>query len=270
VHPFAAGIAPRDIRLTTKYDEGDLAVALYSGLHEFGHGLYESATDPALFRTSLDTPVSLGVHESQSRTWENVIGRSRAFSAWLLPRLHASLPGALPDVDATGLYRALNTVQPSLVRTDADETTYNLHIILRFELELALTEGSLSVDELPDAWDEGMERLLGVSPPGPADGVLQDVHWGAGLFGYFPTYTIGNLMASQLWERLSADVPDVEQRIENGDFAPVREWLREHVHRHGRKFPPRELLRRVTGSDLSAEPFLRYLREKLADAGVLA
>jgi carboxypeptidase Taq len=270
VHPFAAGIAPRDIRLTTKYDEGDLAVALYSGLHEFGHGLYESATDPALFRTSLDTPVSLGVHESQSRTWENVIGRSRAFSAWLLPRLHASLPGALPGVDAAGLYRALNTVQPSLVRTDADETTYNLHIILRFELELALTEGSLSVDELPDAWDEGMERLLGVSPPGPADGVLQDVHWGAGLFGYFPTYTIGNLMASQLWERLSADIPDVEQRIENGDFAPVREWLREHVHRHGRKFPPRELLRRVTGSDLSAEPFLRYLREKLADAGVLA
>jgi carboxypeptidase Taq len=126
------------------------------------------------------------------------------------------------------------------------------------------------VDELPDAWDEGMERLLGVSPPSPADGVLQDVHWGAGLFGYFPTYTIGNLMASQLWERLGADIPDVEQRIETGDFAPVREWLREHVHRHGRKFPPRELLRRVTGSELSAEPFLRYLREKLADAGVLA
>jgi carboxypeptidase Taq len=269
VHPFAAGIAPRDIRLTTKYDESDLAVALFSGLHEFGHGLYESATDPALFRTSLDTPVSLGVHESQSRTWENVIGRSRPFCAWLLPRLQASFPGALQGVDAAGLYRALNTVQPSLVRTDADETTYNLHIVLRFELEVALTEGTLGVDELPDAWNAGMERLLGVTVAGPADGVLQDVHWGAGLFGYFPTYTIGNLMASQLWERLRADVPDVGERIAGGDFAPIREWLREHVHRHGRKFPPRELLRRVTGSDLSAEPFLRYLREKLADAGVL-
>ena len=269
VHPFAAGIAPSDIRLTTKYDESDLAVALFSGLHEFGHGLYESATDPTLFRTSLDTPVSLGVHESQSRTWENVIGRSRPFCAWVLPRLQASLPGALAGVDPDGLYRALNTVQLSLVRTDADETTYNLHIILRFELELALTEGTLTVDELPDAWDAGMERLLGVTVPGPADGVLQDVHWGAGLIGYFPTYTIGNLMASQLWERLRADVPDVDERIESGDFAPIRDWLREHVHRHGRKFPPRELLRRVTGSDLSAEPFLRYLREKLADAGSL-
>jgi carboxypeptidase Taq len=270
VHPFAAGIAPADIRLTTKYDESNLAVALFSGLHEFGHGLYESATDPALFRTSLDTPVSLGVHESQSRTWENVIGRSRPFCSWVLPRLRAAFPEAFEDVDAAGLYRALNTVQPSLIRIDADETTYNLHIVLRFELEAALTEGSLTVDELPDAWNEGMERLLGVTVPGPADGVLQDVHWGAGLFGYFPTYTIGNLMAAQLWERLRADVPDVEERIAGGDFAPIREWLREHVHRHGRKFPPRDLLRRVTGSELSAEPFLRYLREKLVDAGTLA
>ena len=270
VHPFAAGIAPRDIRLTTKFDESDLAVALFSGLHEFGHGLYESATAPELFRTSLDTPVSLGVHESQSRMWENVIGRSRPFCAWLLPRLQASLPGALAGIDADGLYRGLNTVQPSLIRTDADETTYNLHIILRFELELALTDGSLGVDDLPDAWDAGMQRLLGVTPPGPAEGVLQDVHWGAGLLGYFPTYTIGNLMACQLWERLSAGMPDVDVLLERGEFAPIREWLREHVHRHGRKFPPRELLRRVTGSELSAEPFLRYLREKLKDAGALA
>jgi carboxypeptidase Taq len=161
-------------------------------------------------------------------------------------------------------------VQPSLIRIDADETTYNLHIALRFELELALTEGSLSVDDLQDAWNEGMERLLGVTVPGPAEGVLQDVHWGAGLFGYFPTYTIGNLMAAQLWERLRADVPDVDEHLASGEFAPVREWLREHVHRHGRKFPPRELLRRVTGQELATEPFLRYLQEKLADSGVLA
>jgi carboxypeptidase Taq len=270
LHPFASGLAPDDVRLTTKYDEQDFAVALYSALHEFGHGLYEAAVDRHLFRTTLDDPVSLGVHESQSRMWENIIGRSRPFCAWLLPRLVKTLPGSLDGLDATGLYRAVNTVQPSLIRTEADETTYNLHIVLRFELELALTEGTLSIDDLPAAWDEGMQRLLGVEVPGAADGVLQDVHWSAGLLGYFPTYTLGNLIASQLWDKLSEDLPDVDDMLERGDFGPVREWLREHVHRHGRKFPPRELLLRVTGQDLRVEPFLRYLREKLADSGVLA
>jgi carboxypeptidase Taq len=269
LHPFASGLAPDDVRLTTKYDEQDFAVALYSALHEFGHGLYEAGVDRHLFRTTLDDPVSLGVHESQSRMWENVIGRSRPFCAWLRPRLAAALPGALNGLDVNGLYRAVNTVQPSLIRTEADETTYNLHIVLRFELELALTEGTLSVDDLPAAWDEGMQRLLGIEVPGPADGVLQDVHWSAGLMGYFPTYTLGNLIASQLWERLMDDLPDVDDLLERGDFAPVREWLREHVHSHGRKFPPRELLQRVTRRELSVEPFLRYLRDKLADSGVL-
>ena len=262
--------APSDVRLTTKYDESDFAVALYSALHEFGHGLYEAQVDPRLFRTTLDDPVSLGVHESQSRMWENLVGRSRPFCAWLHPRLAEWLPGTVDGLDATGLYRAVNTVQPSLIRTEADETTYNLHIILRFELELALIEGALSVDDLPAAWDEGMERLLGVEVPTVADGVLQDVHWSAGLFGYFPTYTLGNLIASQLWERIVEDLPDLDEQLQRGEFAPLREWLREHVHRHGRKFPPRELLRRITGDDLRVEPFLRYLREKLADAGTLA
>ena len=270
LHPFASGLAPGDVRLTTKYDEQDFAVALYSALHEFGHGLYESGVDRHLFRTTLDDPVSLGVHESQSRMWENIIGRSRPFCAWLLPRVAQSLPGALNGLDVDGLYRAVNTVQPSLIRTEADETTYNLHIVLRFELELALTEGSLSVDDLPQAWDEGMQRLLGIEVPGPADGVLQDVHWSAGLLGYFPTYTLGNLIGAQIWERLQDDLPDVDDLLERGDFGPLREWLREHIHRHGRKFPPRELVRRVTRNDLSVEPFLRYLREKLADSGVLA
>jgi carboxypeptidase Taq len=270
LHPFASGIGTGDIRLTTKYDEHDFAVALYSALHEFGHGLYESGVDRHLFRTTLDDPVSLGVHESQSRMWENIIGRSRPFCAWLLPRVARSLPGALNGLDVDGLYRAVNTVQPSLIRTEADETTYNLHIILRFELELALTEGTLSVDDLPQAWDEGMQRLLGIEVPGPADGVLQDVHWSAGLLGYFPTYTLGNLIGAQIWERLQDDLPDVDDLLERGDFAPLREWLREHIHRHGRKFPPRELVRRVTRNDLTVEPFLRYLREKLADSGVLA
>jgi carboxypeptidase Taq len=213
--------------------------------------------------------VSLGVHESQSRMWENLVGRSRSFCAWLHPRLAEWLPGTVDGLDAAGLYRAVNTVQPSLIRTEADETTYNLHIVLRFELEVALIEGTVSVDELPAAWDEGMERLLGVAVPTVADGVLQDVHWSTGLFGYFPTYTLGNLIGPQLWERISADLPDLDEQFLRGEFAPLREWLREHVHRHGRKFPPRELLRRITGDDLRVEPFLGYLRAKLTDAGHL-
>jgi carboxypeptidase Taq len=270
VHPFASAIAPTDVRLTTKYDEHDFAVALYSVLHEFGHGLYEASVSPTLARTTLGDPVSLGVHESQSRMWENVIGRSRPFCSWLLPRLKEQLNGAFDRLDTTSLYRAVNTVQPSLIRIEADETTYNLHIILRFELELALIEGSLAVDDVPDAWNEATRRLLGLEVDGPVDGVLQDIHWSAGLMGYFPTYALGNLMASQIWERLNQDVPDVDDRIERGEFAPLREWLRENVHRHGRKFPPRELLARVTGEDVRVEPFVRYLRSKLADSGVLA
>ena len=270
LHPFAAGIAPDDVRLTTKYVESDFAVAFYSALHEFGHGLYEAQVDKQLFRTGLDDAVSLGVHESQSRMWENLVGRSRSFCEWVHPRLGEWLPGVVNGLDPAGLYRAVNTVQPSLIRTEADETTYNLHIVLRFELELAMTEGTLTVDDLPGAWDEGMQRLLGVEVPNVADGVLQDVHWSTGLFGYFPTYTLGNLIASQLWERIGGDLPELDEHLLRGEFAPLREWLREQVHRHGRKFPPRELLRRITGDDLRVDPFLGYLREKLTDAGVLA
>jgi carboxypeptidase Taq len=270
LHPFAQSVAPADIRITTKYDEHDFGVALYSGLHEFGHGLYEAQSDPAHARTTLGEPVSLGVHESQSRLWENVVGRSRPFCAWLLPRLRERLPGGFDGLDAAGLYRAVNTVQPSLIRIEADETTYNLHIVLRFELELALLEGRLEVAGLPAAWNEGMERLLGVEVPNDAEGVLQDTHWGGGLIGYFPTYTIGNLMAAQLWERIGADIEDLDERLEQGDFTPLREWLRAHIHRHGRKYLPRELLHRVTGEELRVDPFMAYLRAKLEDAGLLA
>ena len=270
LHPFAQSLAPTDVRLTTKYDESDYAVALYSVLHEFGHGLYEASVDPALARTTLAEPVSLGVHESQSRLWENVVGRSRPFCAFLLPQLRRQFPGAFDALDATSLYRAVNTVQPSLIRIEADETTYNLHIILRFELELALIEGTLEIDDVPDAWNDAVARLFGLEVPSDAEGVLQDTHWGGGLIGYFPTYTIGNLMASQLWERIEADVPDVWERIEAGDFAALREWLRVNIHRHGRKLYPRELLGRVTGEELRVEPFVTYLRAKLEDAGLLA
>jgi carboxypeptidase Taq len=270
LHPFAQALAPTDVRLTTKYDIHDFGVTLYSVLHEFGHGLYESGIDPALVRTGLGDVVSLGVHESQSRLWENIVGRSRPFCNWLHPRLDELLPGGFSHTDPAGLYRAVNTVQPSLIRIEADETTYNLHIILRFEIELGLIDGSLSVDDVPDAWNEGIARLLGLEVPNAADGVLQDIHWSTGLMGYFPTYTIGNLMAAQLWERVRVDLPDIDAQLERGDFAPLREWLREHVHRHGRTFEPRELLHRITGEELRVAPLIAYLRDKLEDAGVVA
>jgi carboxypeptidase Taq len=198
-----------------------------------------------------------------------VVGRSRPFCRWLLGQLDDLLPGGFGHVDAAGLYRAVNSVQPSLVRIEADETTYNLHIVLRFELELALIEGTLAVDDLPAAWDEGMGRLLGIAVPGAADGVLQDVHWSAGLIGYFPTYTIGNLMAAQLWRALADELPAIEADIAAGEFASLREWLRDNIHRHGRKYTSRELLQRITGQELRVEPFLGYLEAKLLDTGSL-
>jgi carboxypeptidase Taq len=270
VHPFAQSLAPTDVRVTTMYDEHDFGVTLYSVMHEFGHGLYESQLDPALVRSPLGESVSLGVHESQSRMWENLVGRSRPFCAWLHPRLQELLPGGFDRVDVDGLYRAVNTVQPSLIRIESDETTYNLHIVLRFELELAMIEGRLAIDDVPAAWDEGMHRLLGIDVPGPVEGVLQDIHWSSGLIGYFPTYSLGNLMAAQMWERVRADLPELDDQLERGEFAPLRDWLRENVHRHGRTFEPRELLRRITGEELRVEPLVDYLRAKLEDAGVLS
>ena len=220
-------------------------------------------------RSPLGSPVSLGVHESQSRLWENLVGRSRPFCAWALPRLAANLPGLPEGTTVDDLYRGVNAVQRSLIRVDSDETTYNLHIVLRFELELALIEGRLAVDDLPHAWNEGIQRMLGLDVPDDAQGVLQDVHWGAGLIGYFPTYTLGNLMAAQLWEALRADLPEIDAQLEQGDFSPLRGWLHQHIHVHGRKLPPPELLDRVTGQELAVAPFLRYLRQKLEDTGAL-
>ena len=242
-HPFAQRIAPGDVRITTRYDLHDFSGAYFGSLHEFGHGLYEAGIPDRLSRSPLGSPVSLGVHESQSRLWENLVGRSRPFCAWALPRLAANLPGLPDGTTVDDLYRGVNAVHRSLIRVESDETTYNLHIVLRFELELALIEGTLSVDDLPHAWNEGIRRLLGLDVPDDAQGVLQDVHWGAGLIGYFPTYTLGNLMAAQLWETLRADLPEIDAQLERGDFAPLHGWLRERIHVHGRKLPPPELLR---------------------------
>jgi carboxypeptidase Taq len=239
-------------------------------MHEFGHGLYEAQVDPALERSPLGSGVSLGLHESQSRMWENLVGRSKQFWRFLYPQLQASFPQQFRSVELDDFYGAVNAVRPSFIRIDADEVTYNLHIVLRFELELAMIEGRLGVDDVPAAGDEGMQRLLGIEVPGAVEGVLQDIHWSSGLIGYFPTYSLGNLMAAQIWRRLRADLPELDAQLERGEFAPLREWLREHVHRHGRTYEPRELLRRITGEELRVEPLLDYLRAKLEDAGVLS
>jgi carboxypeptidase Taq len=231
-------------------------------MHECGHGLYEAGIAAALQRTPLGHAESLGLHESQSRLWENMVGRGRAFCGVLTPLIVERLGVPL---DADGLYRAVNRVAPSLIRVEADEATYSLHVVLRFELEQQLIDGRLSVGELPEAWNARVKAYLGLDVPDDAHGVLQDVHWSMGALGYFPTYALGNLIAGQLWERLHADVPDLDDRLAAGDLRTLREWLREHVHRHGAKYSMPELLQRVVGTTIAVEPFVAYLKGKLSD-----
>jgi len=262
-HPFQTTPGHADIRLTTNFRPDDLT-SLFATMHEFGHGIYERGVDASLARTPLGSGVSLGVHESQSRTWENLVGRSRPFWRFFYPRLQETFPTQLRSVEEEQFYRAINKVQPSLIRIDADEVTYNLHIILRFELEQDLIEGRLPVQELPEAWNERMADYLGVDVPDDARGVLQDMHWAGGSFGYFPTYSLGNVISVQIWERLREELGDVDQSFERGEFAALREWLTQHLYVLGRKFTPQETIERVTGSRIDARPYLRYLREKLA------
>jgi carboxypeptidase Taq len=264
-HPFASGTAISDIRITTRYHDRGLA-SLFASMHEFGHGLYERQVGESLARTPLARGASLGMHESQSRMWENLVGRSREFCSWVLPRLQRAFPEQLDDVDCDRFYAAVNRVRPSLIRIHADEATYNLHIILRFELEQDLIAGRVGLAELPDAWNAKMLDYLGLEPPDEAHGVLQDVHWSGGSLGYFPTYSLGNVISVQLWQRIGSDIPDLYESLERGEFAPLREWLREHVHRHGRKFTTQELLERVVGGALDPEPYLRYLKHKHVSA----
>jgi carboxypeptidase Taq len=262
-HPFAEKPGVGDIRLTTHTSEDDLT-SLFSTMHEFGHGVYEFEIDDRYARTPLGRGTSSVIHESQSRTWENLVGRSRGFWRWFYPQLQPLFPDALGNVDEDAFVRAVSAIQPGPIRGDADEVTYGLHIILRFELERELLAGTVAVRQLPEVWNARMKDYLGVDVPDDAHGVLQDMHWSVGLFGYFPTYQLGNVASVQIWERAQAEVGDLEQLFERGQFAPLREWLREHIYRHGGKYPPRELLRRVTGSDLDPEPYLHYLHAKFA------
>jgi carboxypeptidase Taq len=270
VHPFASGITHGDIRLTTRYHEHDLE-SLFSSMHEFGHGLYELQVDPALARTMLGHGASSAWHESQSRLWENMVGRSPGFWRWCMPHAQAALPDHFGGLTWQDAQRSFNLVRRTLIRVSADEVTYGLHIVLRFELEVALIEGALEVADLPAAWNERMRSYLGVEVPDDRQGVLQDVHWSEGLFGYFPTYAIGNVIAGQLWARIDAEMPDLDERLAAGDFAPLRDWLGEHVHRHGRRLMPDELLARVVGGPLDPAPYLAYLERKLeASAQLMA
>jgi carboxypeptidase Taq len=263
VHPFAMSPGPGDVRLTTKFARTDLT-ALFSTMHEFGHGIYEAGVDDGLARTLLGTGTSAAVHESQSRTWENLVGRSDGFWRWFYPILQPLFPEALADVDREPFVRAINAVKPGLIRVDADEVTYGLHIIMRFELEQALLAGDVAVRDVPEAWNARMREDLGVRVPDDAQGALQDIHWGVGLIGYFPTYQLGNVMSVQIWRRAEAELGDLEAQFARGDFAPLREWLHEHVYRFGRRYPPQELLEQVTGSALDPAPYLDYLRTKFS------
>jgi carboxypeptidase Taq len=253
-HPFSASMGREDLRVTTRYVDGGVE-ALLSSMHEYGHALYEHQIDPALDRTNLGRGTSMSIHESQSKLWEDHVARDRGFAEVMAAELGAAgFPIAAPE-----LHAALTAVRPSLVRVSADPLTYPLHIVLRFELELALIEGGLEVGELPEAWREGMGRLLGIEVPSDALGVLQDVHWAGGSFGYFPSYALGCLIAAQLWEALERDLGPREEHLRRAEVGEIRDWLREHVHRHGRRLDTLPLVELASGAPLQTEPFLRFV-----------
>jgi carboxypeptidase Taq len=273
-HPFEISFTRQDVRITTRYQENYLPGALFGILHETGHALYEQGLDPTLTRSALATDflglyavggVSYGVHESQSRLWENQIGRSRSFWQLHFGRLQSLFPDQLAGVDVDQFYRAVNRVQPSLIRVEADEVTYNLHIMLRVELEMALLDGSLAVSDLPAAWNAKMQEYLGITPPTDVLGVLQDIHWSAGFLGSFPTYTVGNVMSAQFMAAARRDLPELDDALTAGNYRPLLGWLATHIYRHGRAYSPSELLVRATGDALQTGPYLAYLEGKFGE-----
>ncbi len=272
-HPFSISLNRDDVRITNRINGHIFGPTLFGSMHESGHAMYGQGIAPSLDRIpslSGSTPeaahdASLGIHESQSRMMENLVGRSRAFWTAYYPKLQAIFPSQLGGVDSETFYRAINRVNPSLIRVEADEATYNLHIMLRFEIELGMIEGEIEVSDLPEVWNSKMQSYFGLTPPNDADGVLQDIHWADGYIGYFPTYTIGNLVASQLWQVIATDIPDIEQQIASAQFETLLAWLRERIHRHGGKYEPMVLLNRIAGEGLNAQPYLDYLTSKYGE-----
>ena len=263
-HPFTDGLAPGDTRITTRYSETGFMESLYSTLHEAGHALYEQGLPKnGRHGQPLSQAIGLGIHESQSRMWENQVGRSRAFWQWALPLAKKEFGAPLDSFEVDDYYRAVNFVQPSLVRTGSDEVTYNLHIMLRFHIERALIRGDLPVADVPAAWNERIKLDLGLDVPDDRHGCLQDIHWSAGSLGYFPTYTLGNLYAAQLWESVTSQIPDLDDQMARGEFGGILEWLRMNIHRHGRRYAAHEICTELTGRPLDHEPLVRYLEAKL-------
>jgi carboxypeptidase Taq len=238
---------------------------LFGTMHECGHGLHGQGSAPELDRTGLDGSASLAIGESQSRMWENLVGRSMPFWQHFYPRLQEVFPSQLGNIPLEKFYKGINKVHPSMIRVEADEATYNLHIMLRLEVEIAVIEGKLAVKDLPEFWNAKMQEYLGVTPRNDAEGVLQDIHWSFGAFGYFSTYALGNLVSAQLWEKINQDIPDLADQIRQGKFEALLGWLREKIHKPGRKFQPQELVQKVTGSKIDPAPYVRYLRTKFGE-----
>ena len=263
-HPFCTGLGPHDCRITTRYEEHFFNCAFFGTLHEAGHGIYDQGLPAQWYGLPPAEAISLGIHESQSRMWENLVGRSRAFWEHFFPVAQQTFPEALADESLDRFYFAINDVRPSLIRVEADEATYNLHILIRFELEQALLGDALKVADLPEAWDDKYKKFLGIRPQTDADGVLQDIHWSAGLVGYFPTYALGNLYASQLFAQADADLGSLADQFGRGDFQPLGNWLQNNIHRHGQRYSAAELVRQISGKPLSHGPLMTHLRKKLA------
>ena len=264
-HPFSITFCYGDSRITVRVDEQYFNTYLFAALHEAGHAMYEQGVAKELYRTPLYGGTSLAVHESQSRLWENLVGRSRPFWAHFFPKLQELFPSQLANVAVEDFYKGINKVAPSFIRVEADEATYNLHVMLRMDIEISLLEGSMKVKDLPDVWNTTFKDYLGVTPPDDALGVLQDIHWSFGLFGYFPTYSLGNLVSAQLWEVINADIPDLPDQIGKGEFAPLLTWLNEKIHIHGSKFKPQELIEQVTGSKIDGDLYIKYLQTKFGE-----
>lgn len=264
-HPFETTFGVNDVRITTRYEDDNPLATLFSTMHEAGHAMYEQGSNPAYERTPLAGGTSLAVHESQSRMWENLVGRSMPFWEHFYPALKKTFPSQLDGVSLKTFYKAINKVEPSLIRVNADEATYNLHIMLRLELEIGMVEGTIAVKDLPEIWNTKMQEYLGIVPPNDAKGVLQDIHWSGGSIGYFSTYALGNLVSAQLWEKIRKDIRDLDDQICKGNFSELLGWLRTNIHRHGHKYDPQVLVEKVTGSKITPEPYVRYLTKKYSE-----
>jgi len=261
-HPFTTSFGLNDVRITTRFNKNYLPTAMFGTMHECGHALYELGIDKKYNRSPLADGASMAVHESQSRMWENMIGRSKPFWTHFFPKLKDFFPSQLGNIDANKFYKGVNAVEPSFIRVEADEATYNLHIMLRLEMEIALMEGSLKVKDAPEVWNTKFKEYLGIVPPNDAQGILQDVHWSFGGFGYFPTYALGNLVSAQLWECMNKDIPTLEEQVEKAQFSEILGWLSKNLHKFGAKFEPQALVKKVTGSFITPEPYMRYLESK--------